>query len=171
MAVHDLEPPKAINTKCQHLTKKCSIYEKRPASCRTFDCAYLTGDIPSRFKPEKTNAVVWQTMVYGTEGFDMPTICISVKKGKKIPKNLLSYLLEKTRNTDVPVVVERHYECKIYQYGKVLGHWNSSKEHLTFDLENKRIKEFKSGPKAKELVELEKKMDSIKIPLELLEEE
>ena len=45
---------------CSHLDAKgCSIYEARPDACKDFSCAWLLGQMPKSYKPEKTGMVVW----------------------------------------------------------------------------------------------------------------
>lgn len=61
-ALHIKEFDKPANVPCEHLSKTgkgCGIYESRPPVCRGFRCAWLTGNIPSEMRPDRTHIVVW----------------------------------------------------------------------------------------------------------------
>jgi Fe-S-cluster containining protein len=55
--VNELDKP--LNTPCVHLCAiGCGIYEKRPQSCRDYDCAWLHGHFGIEDRPDKTG-IVW----------------------------------------------------------------------------------------------------------------
>ena len=43
---------------CQHCAAGCAIYVDRPQSCRTFDCAWLLGDMDDNMRPDKSHIVI-----------------------------------------------------------------------------------------------------------------
>jgi hypothetical protein len=49
-----------MDTWCPHARKGqgCGIYADRPASCRTFVCAWLQGELPLWARPDKIHGVV-----------------------------------------------------------------------------------------------------------------
>jgi hypothetical protein len=58
-AVSELNKPMGVW--CPHVEKGrgCSIYERRPQSCRSFNCAWLTSpQMPDYWKPDKSKLVV-----------------------------------------------------------------------------------------------------------------
>lgn len=56
-AVNELDKP--LNTPCVHLVPAgCGIYESRPQSCRTYDCAWLQGYLRDADRPDLTG-IVW----------------------------------------------------------------------------------------------------------------
>jgi hypothetical protein len=56
-AVNELDKP--LNTPCVHLVQiGCGIYERRPQSCRDYDCAWLHGHFGIEDRPDKTG-IVW----------------------------------------------------------------------------------------------------------------
>ena len=47
-----------VNTNCKFCTTKCTIYDKRPPICGTFDCEWLLKkDMPEDLKPNKCNVI------------------------------------------------------------------------------------------------------------------
>ena len=57
MAVEALDKP--VGVMCKHACGKCSIYETRPDSCRTYNCLWLVDErVPEEFKPSKTKVVL-----------------------------------------------------------------------------------------------------------------
>lgn len=59
LAVQELG--KEMGEPCPHTLKGrgCGIYERRPQSCRAFNCLWLTtGDMPDYWKPDKCKIVV-----------------------------------------------------------------------------------------------------------------
>ncbi len=47
-----------INTNCRFCTHHCSIHEKRPPICRSFDCEWLLKeDMSEELKPNKCNVI------------------------------------------------------------------------------------------------------------------
>lgn len=54
--VHELN--KLERDDCIHCDNGCSIYNNRPISCVNFECAWLSGCIPERFRPDKCGVMV-----------------------------------------------------------------------------------------------------------------
>ena len=47
-----------INTNCKFCTHHCTIHEKRPDICRTFDCEWkLKNDMSEELKPNRCNVI------------------------------------------------------------------------------------------------------------------
>lgn len=56
--INDPELQKPAWQKCQHLCSKgCGIYEKRPQTCRKYECAFLSGHIPAKYRPDKLGII------------------------------------------------------------------------------------------------------------------
>lgn len=49
---------KPTNFQCMHCAKGCSIYERRPQSCRDFQCAWLRGEMPQWMRPDKVHVMI-----------------------------------------------------------------------------------------------------------------
>jgi hypothetical protein len=61
LAVPELQKPMGV--RCTHALKGkgcggCAIYERRPTSCRSFDCLWLTTDLPEYWKPDRSKMVM-----------------------------------------------------------------------------------------------------------------
>jgi Fe-S-cluster containining protein len=58
-AVSVEELDKGQNVRCQHLssTSGCAIYQDRPASCRKYNCLWLKGELPEKYRPDKSGVV------------------------------------------------------------------------------------------------------------------
>ena len=56
----DGTPTKQVGQRCSYLTESdgCSIYDKRPQSCRSYVCLWASGLIPPHLKPDKVFAVL-----------------------------------------------------------------------------------------------------------------
>lgn len=54
----------AAYQRCPHLAgaesvkRGCSIYDRRPFSCRQWSCSWLIGDLPDRFRPDRLGIVI-----------------------------------------------------------------------------------------------------------------
>ena len=58
-AVAELAKP--MGAPCPHYAGGCTIYETRPASCRSFECVWLMDpEMPHRFRPDQTRVVLDQ---------------------------------------------------------------------------------------------------------------
>jgi len=56
MAIEELNKPEF--TDCAHICgSRCAIYEERPKSCADWDCLWLYGYLPDRFRPERSALV------------------------------------------------------------------------------------------------------------------
>lgn len=62
------ELDKAEHTKCRHCDVGCTIYDKRPGSCRTFECGWLKGELSEAERPDKSGVMLED---YGTFVFAM----------------------------------------------------------------------------------------------------
>ncbi len=54
---------------CQHLCNAaagcCSIYERRPAECATYTCAWLDGCLPDDFRPDRSGILLDKCRIEG----------------------------------------------------------------------------------------------------------
>lgn len=100
------ELSKVEGQKCIHCTHNCSIYPIRPNSCRTYECAWLSGKVDASLKPDIVGFIVevYPKMVAvildeGTSVKDVPINHFSefLEQGKpviatgqfaKLPKNM-----------------------------------------------------------------------------------
>lgn len=55
-AVPELGKP--FGEKCGHCAVGCGIYAIRPRSCRSFECAWLKGELPEDMRPDLSGVVV-----------------------------------------------------------------------------------------------------------------
>ena len=55
---HVPELAKPVGTTCSNCAIGCTIYNTRPQSCRTFNCAWLQGDMSEDMKPNKSHIVI-----------------------------------------------------------------------------------------------------------------
>ena len=61
LTVPDLERPKPRDVWCPHCVqgKGCGIYERRPSSCRVFDCVWLQRPgLPDSLRPDRSRVVL-----------------------------------------------------------------------------------------------------------------
>jgi uncharacterized protein len=66
--LHVKELEKPSHTKCVHLIQGiatrpgCSVYHKRPQSCKDFECLWLQeDDMPPELRPDRSHVVLWVT--------------------------------------------------------------------------------------------------------------
>jgi len=60
LPVHGVKdgPTGGVNTNCKFCTHHCTIHEKRPPICRSFDCEWkLKDDMSEELKPNKCNVI------------------------------------------------------------------------------------------------------------------
>jgi Fe-S-cluster containining protein len=50
------KPERTWCTNCNE--SGCGIYETRPKSCRTFECAWLLGELPDEMRPDKVHVMI-----------------------------------------------------------------------------------------------------------------
>ena len=56
--VDDPDLQKPAWTACQHLCKGgCGIYASRPKACASYECAWLSGHIPAKWRPDKLGLI------------------------------------------------------------------------------------------------------------------
>lgn len=70
------ELAKPANTRCKHqrFGKGCSIYARRPMSCRAWSCAWLTGeDAADLRRPDRSHYVIDMMMDFVTLKYDDAT--------------------------------------------------------------------------------------------------
>jgi Fe-S-cluster containining protein len=66
VAVQELNKP--INVRCPHVCERgCSIYDHRPGPCAAFQCVWLHGILPDKFRPDQCG-VVWELENYRVNG-------------------------------------------------------------------------------------------------------
>ena len=73
LMVPELQKP--MYETCKFCDKGCTIYKIRPKSCRTFECAWLKGDMSKEMKPNKVHMMI--------EHFpnDAPMVAVYPEKG------------------------------------------------------------------------------------------
>jgi uncharacterized protein len=60
LAVKELDKPS--HKTCEHCDKGCSIYHRRPQSCKDFECLWLQeDDMPAELRPDRSHVVLWVT--------------------------------------------------------------------------------------------------------------
>lgn len=62
LGITQLPEPKCAGDMCPHAksggTRRCLIYESRPAECKKFSCLWQVGGLPNRLRPNDTGVVV-----------------------------------------------------------------------------------------------------------------
>lgn len=82
---------------------KCIIYEKRPDSCRNFECLWLqSSDVPKRFRPDRVRAV----LATSAEGNAIVVHCLEKDRHRILKGNndFSCYILNLSKKTPMVIV-------------------------------------------------------------------
>jgi hypothetical protein len=107
---------KPINVKCQHVSERgCSIYEDRPAGCRTYQCAWHYGLLPDKFRPDRCG-VVWNFLETRTPDGGLLVQAMLVDPSVTIDQveYQLAKLQQQTKDRLICQIVSPTLTCKIY---------------------------------------------------------
>ena len=91
MGVPELDKP--MNVWCKHVCNTgCSIYEKRPQSCRDFVCVWLGGLTPEKERPDKVKVVGWIQRIPDTENGVLTVVFAEAAPGAAAKKQVQTYI-------------------------------------------------------------------------------
>jgi hypothetical protein len=90
---------------CFYLGTGCTVYEKRPQSCRDYYCAYIQGLLPEWLKPNLSNLVVSVERWGPNKEFNMLR---AVEVGGTLSVEALSWLIQFTREQNSGLIYQMH---------------------------------------------------------------
>lgn len=94
---------------CFYLGKGCTIYEKRPQTCRDYFCAYIQGLTPEWMKPSLTGILVTPERWGPNKEYQMLR---AIECGKRMTVEILSWLIQfsQKNNTGLSYVLDGHQQ-------------------------------------------------------------
>lgn len=95
LAVPELDKPNGV--RCVHLTDQgCGIYEDRPPSCRTFECAWLRGAGEGLYtRPDFTGGVLTVEKDQGPDDLGEALVIYEDPNGKKALRSKYNFAILK----------------------------------------------------------------------------
>ena len=91
-----VELGKPLNTPCPHVTARgCGIYDSRPGSCRAYDCAWLQGHLPEKYRPDRCGIVFTFERIDGFNGLLVHAMIMN----DQVPLDRVEYLYNMLRQT------------------------------------------------------------------------
>lgn len=106
MPIKDIDKPALKKCKHQKFNKGCAIYQQRPKSCRLWECAWLSGKLPSNCRrPDKVGYVVdiiLDSVTGDDNGVPFKVSCVQIwidpsrfpDKSIRLENSILDWLLE-----------------------------------------------------------------------------
>jgi len=88
---------------CFYLGDGCTVYNKRPQSCRDYHCAYIQGILPEWMKPSLSNLLVNVERWGPNNEYKMLR---AIECGQKINVECLSWLIQFSRNTGTGLIYQ-----------------------------------------------------------------
>lgn len=108
MGVHDLVPKeKPAMVWCTHckIGKGCSIYDSRPASCRSYACMWLQGSFPENAKPDRIKAA-FATCILDIDGESVTVIgCFKDSSSTDVKDRRIAALVTAVIDNGYPLLV------------------------------------------------------------------
>ena len=134
MDVHSLEKP--AGTACKYLCSAgCDIYEDRPGDCREFQCAWLSGELPSNMQPMTVKAVIWQDVLSDGVTFQ-PVYRVTYMRGQRPIGRVFNWARGMSRR--VPVIFSDGHKLKAMLNGEWTPSWGM-KDRMGFKMIRGRI--------------------------------
>lgn len=86
---------------CFYLGDTCTVYDKRPQSCRNYHCAYIQGILPEWMKPSRSNVLVNVESWGPNKEYKMLRV---IECGKKLDSEILSWFVQFSRTTNTGII-------------------------------------------------------------------